>query len=243
MKLARKFTFVCERDGEGYLYTAEQDDDASFIVTWEWNEPTKLDPYATYTAEVMANNIINGVFIVREVIIGPEAPKMKYEGKAIRTNCNTYRMKASDKGDRYILVGLTGESIDKEYDFGYTDERIDGYVSNNSWSFVEESPVSLESSDDVVADNYGFTSTGDLTGVTDWTLIDSGEKVEDYGVLLADVQRFTREFPAYYVSVGPDFYGVHLEANDEVWYVAKDEAELATIFQAIRTLDRFVDRG
>lgn len=80
-KLAKKFKFT-HACGD-YMYTAEEDDNGQYLVTWDWQESDgfipgtdgrKYDPFTTFDADTVRSNIINAIWIIKEVIIGPEVP-------------------------------------------------------------------------------------------------------------------------------------------------------------------------
>jgi hypothetical protein len=134
----------------------------------------------------------------------------------------------------------------------YDRDSVYSNIISGAWLirevFVKEQP-SLEPSDDIVQASWPFpvsTVVGVNAVEPEFLPPDDIESIADYGITLADARESIRGLQSvgWVVEVCADFYTVR--QDDDVYankFVANTEADLAAIFQAIRTLDRFVDRG
>lgn len=282
MKLAQKFTFVFQDDGT--VYTAEEDDDGTYIVTWDWPYPSSEDNFTTYEPTTVQSNIVNGYWRVREVIIGPKGPPTVLKLTAFGID-----FELTEHDGCFQLFG--GDSVIPVYT--YTKDEIDGFVSDGTWSYREE-PQQKGLPDVFTVENvlsaavyvlkrnrpdghYGiyYPGTAELINSMaytkeemtawlskgDWKMVEAPqyldpsievpdpqcgcemcqnvEVVDDFGINVLDLRQFCED-TGYVVEVDEDFYTVR---NARDMYVVQGEENLTSVMAAVRTLERFKDRG
>lgn len=258
MRLARKFTFICESNND-IVYTAEEDNDGSYIITWDWPEASRIhlsdvDSMTTYEASTVSQNIINANWRVQEVLIGPmpDESSLRYVGKTIVSTVGSpYELEAHESGKKYVLVGSRGI----RHDHGYTDEILERNVEVNGWQWLDETPLEPSGDDGAawpfLAKTYVVESVNiveppvwtEIGEITDFDSALSAEWIPDYGITLADIRRFVQENPEVSVEVEADYFVVNALDNPGLRFLAKTEEELTALFQAIRTLNKAWDRG
>lgn len=244
-KLAKQFTFKVGSSGTT-LYVATQNEDGSYRVR---NEGHPDSVGAPWTASDMADFIIRATWIVTEVTIpaDEEKPALKYVGRTINSVLNPYEMKAHPDGDRYILV-----NAGREYDFAYTEDRIQQLIEDYGWRLEE--PVapaveasSLEPSDDSApvwpfppANHVEpeFLPPDDIPQV-DFDL--SGGVTVLPELTVATLRQFSEDTNGWYVEIDEDF--ITFKFDGEEVYVVSNEEDALSVMGAIRVLTKFSDKG
>jgi hypothetical protein len=212
MKLAKEFKFLTELNHE---YSAKH-----YAGTGLWRVTrSSSGDFADWPEGDIRGHITNGAWRVTEVIEGPEQPEELALADEFVVKHSTagsvYTVKRRDEKN-FDVVGASGMI------FNYAEESVRSLIIEGFWIVTEVGPVATP-----------FVEPEFLPP-------DDIEPVPDYGVLLSDLRRFTKD-TGYSIEVDEDFYSFVYDGRVE--YVVKDESDMAAVMQAIRTLCKFSDKG
>lgn len=151
-----------------------------------------------------------------------------------------------DRGDGDYSI-YYADGVEKINTVPYYADEMNEWFGAGKWVLLENSVNTIDGnllvSGSVTGSHIDFGSHYETFPVEAEDLDLLPEAVFDCSTALAHVRDFVTQNPGWRVEIDADFYTVQSEAYEGTRFVVKDEGELAAVFQAIRTLNEFSDKG
>lgn len=164
-----------------------------------------------------------------------------------------------DDGGVYIVTWEPSPNFTGDPYTTYPYCEVERYIINAEWRVLEviigpeapyepETTVSLETGDESVSVVWPFPVSS-VTGAVDTipAALDDIPDAVPAGFSLAVVREFFKSFPQYTLELDEEYMVVKPVENAagerNVVYLVRTEVELESVMEAIRTLERFADRG